>query len=396
MDRGRRLAGIMFAVCAAALLGANATAPALSLPSTDPTGTVPSTGIPLPKPAVTTPPVSLPPVSTPQVTTPGVGTPGGTTPSVTTPKVTTPKVTVPPQSGPAPTKVTAPKVTAPKATAPKATAPKVSSPSVAVPGTGGGSSPRGPAGVVGTLTGSGGPTSGVTGGPGGGGGSSGQAGSGGQQSANSSSGALVPTAGGGPGTGPPGAPGGPGAGSMLVGPATVNVLSGGVAALQLRSALGPLLGCFYSLSPFQQEVLTLRTGLDGGAPITRAQLATAFGVSQTSMQSAERSAIHRLRLASGRDGCAAASGALSASAFISGPFGPIGFVNPVLGTSTRAAVAVAWPGVPDQSSASRSITDQLQDLGGGTGGGPHWLLMFITLMLFATFGALLREARRSV
>jgi hypothetical protein len=201
----------------------------------------------------------------------------------------------------------------------------------------------------------------------------------------------------GPGVGPPGAGGGPGSSTALGGLQSLALLPGGAAALQLRAALEPLLGCFYSLSPFQQEVLSLRAGLDGGAPISRGQLASALGVAPVDVRHTERSALRRLRLASIEDGCMAVSGvevAAAGSAFIGGPFGPVGFVSPATGQTLRPALAAASTRLP--AIESRSITDRLTALGKDSETGTHWLMLLITLMLCAAFGALLREARRSV
>jgi hypothetical protein len=177
------------------------------------------------------------------------------------------------------------------------------------------------------------------------------------------------------------------------------LLPGGADTLQLRAALAPLLGCFYAISPFQQELLVMRAGLDGHAPLSRAQLATAFGVSQRDVLRNERLALGEMRSAAHEDGCmtAATTGGLVALAqsFIAGPFGPPGFVNPVTGSVGRPA-AVAVAGAPSPAIESRSITDQLAALGGTENTGPVWLILLVTFGLCLGFGALLREARRSV
>jgi hypothetical protein len=176
-------------------------------------------------------------------------------------------------------------------------------------------------------------------------------------------------------------------------------LPGGAAALRLRATVEPLLGCFYSLSPFEQEVLTLRAGLDGGAPISRGQLASAFGVTPIDVRRTERSALRRLRRASAADGCVsvAASGfAAIESAFIGDPFGPVGYVSPATGSTIRSAVAITPIDVPGRAVQSRSIADRLEELSGDSGSGPHWMVFLITLLLCASLGGLLREARRSV
>src|SRR5207244_1968564 len=112
------------------------------------------------------------------------------------------------------------------------------------------------------------------------------------------------------------------------------LLLGGADVLQLRSALAPLLGCFYAISPFQQELLVMGAGLDGRTPISRTRLASAFGVTPREVARTERMALRQMRAAALEDGCmvgATASGLAVASAFIDGPFGPPGFVNPATG-----------------------------------------------------------------
>ena len=189
--------------------------------------------------------------------------------------------------------------------------------------------------------------------------------------------------------------GGPGAGTSLL-------VMAGTGTLQLRNALAPLLGCFYAVTPFEQEVLVMRAGLDGGTPISRTNLASALGLTTADVSRTERTAISRMRGAARADGCmavASSTGLLPlATAFIGGPFGPVGFVNPITGGVQRpAAVAVAGGGPASQTSESRSFANPLAALGGGSdGAGPAWLIFLTTGALLLALGALLREARRSV
>jgi hypothetical protein len=380
MVQGRRIAATFTFVCLAALLGAGGGAVALTLPST------------------TT--VTVPTITTPTVTTPAV--PVVTTPTVTTPKVSTPTVTTP--------KVTTPKVAAPTVTTPKLT----------VPGSGSNSPAGGsPTSGVQNLTGK------VVGGGGGGGGTSGglpSAGSGplasgvvgttgtagGQSGPAGSNGAVPPYGdGGGPYGGGPGATGGPGGpGAIVGGPGTGTslLMMAGAGTMQLRNALAPLIGCFYAITPFQQEVLVMRAGLDGSAPISRINLASALGMTTGDVARSERTAIRQMRGAAREDGCMAASTSSGlfplATAFIGGPFGPVGFVDPATGAVARPPAAVAVTeggGAPSGSVQNRSFADRLAGLRGESGqAGPVWLILLTTIALCLALGALLREARRSV
>jgi hypothetical protein len=383
MGKGRRIAAVSSLACLAVLVAA-ATALALSVPSVGTTGlttTVPSQSVTVPVPNVTTPKVSTPKVSTPGITAPKVTVPKTTVPKVSTPTVTTPKTT--------------PKVTSPGAAVPGTTDVSSGIKRVASGPRGGSqtvsrvvSSPSLPSRTAGGIA-QGSPLAKSGGGAGGG------------QSPSGSNGALMPGSGGGPSAGG----GAPGAGGGFTGTGTgagdlqaFALLPGGEAALQLRAALEPLLGCFYSLSPFQQEVLSLRAGLDGGAPISRGQLASAFGVTPVDVRRTEAAALRRLRVASVEDGCMATGAGLAAAgaAFIGGPFGPVGFISPAIGQTLRSGFAVASTGLPGGAVEARSITDRLSALGEDGQGPTPWLMMLITLMLCASFGALLREARRSV
>jgi hypothetical protein len=177
----------------------------------------------------------------------------------------------------------------------------------------------------------------------------------------------------------------------------------GSGTMQLRNALAPLLGCFYAITPFQQEVLVMRAGLDGRAPISRINLASALGMTTGDVARSERTAITQMRGAAREDGCMAAATSSGlfplATAFIDGPFGPVGFVNPATGAVARppAAAAVTDSGGAGATVPTRSFADRLSGLGGNGGqAGPVWLILLTTLALCLAFGALLREARRSV
>jgi hypothetical protein len=361
MGRGKWIAAVSTFVCFAALFIAAATAPALNVPSVGTTGL----GTALSSPTVTVPSVSIPTVTAPNVTVLKTTVPIESNPSVTTPKALPP------------TNVSTPKITTPSAVDPGSSVRRVADQTAT-----GGSQTVSRATSAPQL-----PSRGATG--------------------NFASGRGDPSStqavGGGAGNQvPPGSSGAlPGlAGPNVAGLHSFALLPGGAAALQLRAALEPLLGCFYSLSPFEQEVLALRAGLDGGAPISRGQLASAFGVTPIDVHRTERSALRRLRRASVEEGCVSVAGgalfASAGSAFIGGPFGPVGYASPATGPTMRPAVVVTSTDVPGRAVESRSIADRLRELSSDDGSGPHWIVFLITLLLCASLGVLLLEARRSV
>jgi hypothetical protein len=90
---------------------------------------------------------------------------------------------------------------------------------------------------------------------------------------------------------------------------------------------------------------------------------------------------------------AGAGGALAA--FIAGPLGPLGSVDPVTGPATRPS-PLGNAGL-EEAVPSRSIGDTLSSLNGhGDSEGPVWLVLLIAIMFSASAGALAREVRRSV
>lgn len=377
MARGRRIAAAVLMALTLSVAGA-ATAFALSLPGTTTT--------------LTTPSVTVPAVSTPVATTPSV-----TVPSTMT-KVTTPSVSAPPP-GSKPT--TGPKVTTPSATV-KSGSTTVKVPSRTIGGTGGGGgSGSGPvSGTVKRLTGtlSSGSTSGPTGTTGGGR-------SGGGHGAGDSS--TTPVSARLPG-GPGGGLAGPGAlvgSGSFAGRGAPAALAFGIPRARggpgrrfggvdgFTAAVAALAGCFYSLSPFEQQVLIVRTGLDGRVPLSRSQLAAAVGTSPALIARTERGALRTLKRASLADGCVPVASASALTGFAGGPFGPIGPVTPGLAPGPRIASA---GGDPAPTFASSSFTDRLSSVAGDGQSGPVGAALVIAVLLATALAALGREWRRSV
>jgi hypothetical protein len=202
---------------------------------------------------------------------------------------------------------------------------------------------------------------------------------------------------GGPGGSPgAGGPGSPAAFALGIQRGTVTGNgSGGVSAF--AAAVGSLAGCFYALTPFEQQVLTVRTGIDGRQALSRNQLAALLGTSPAAIGATERNALGELRKAARTDGCMPVGGvsvANALTAFIGGPFGPIGYVTPAVPPESRAA-----PGSnADQQTrlATTSFVDKLAMLDNANGQASMSVLVIIAVMLSGALAALVLEARRSV
>ncbi len=168
--------------------------------------------------------------------------------------------------------------------------------------------------------------------------------------------------------------------------------TGGVTAF--AAAVGSLAGCFYALSPFEQQVLTVRTGIDGRQPLTRPQVAALLGTTPAAVGQTERGALGQLRAAAGSDGCmpvGSGAPANALTAFIGGPFGPVGFVTPGVPPVSRSE-----PGSGGVSLASTSFAQRLASLPDGPEQASLSVLMIIAVMLSGALAALLLEARRQV
>ncbi len=332
-------------------------------------------------------------------------------PSVTTPTVTTPPVTVPslpPPPAPAPT-VTVPNVAPPRVSVPPVSTPAVktqpSSKQVTVPSpsTGGGSASSGGGPAGGIVKGvakalpvspSGAPTGAPAAGT-----AAGDAVGAGYTTPGFGNSPAAPIFGGtpgGPGGGGTGGPGGPATFAFGI-PRSAGGFTGSGGVSALAAAVASLAGCFYTLTPYEQQVLTVRTGIDGRQPLTRGQLAAFLGTSPAAIGRTERGALQQLRGAAQTDGCmpvGSASFASAASAFIGGPFGPVGFVTPGLAPSSRATPGTQETQQP--SYASTSFSERFASLENGPGEASLSVLVILAAMLSAALGAMLLEARRQV
>jgi hypothetical protein len=169
--------------------------------------------------------------------------------------------------------------------------------------------------------------------------------------------------------------------------------NGGVSAF--AAAVGALAGCFYALTPFEQLVLTVRSGIDGGQALSRSEVAAFFGTTPTAIRMTERNAFRELRKAARTTGCMpiGAGPASAETAFIGGPFGPVGSVIPSVAPGSR--VEPGRGAAPPTRLASTSFADRLGTLQ-GAGQASMSVLVVIAVMLAATLAAMMVEARRSV
>ena len=383
MSQGRRIAAVL-AVAAVAAVGDATMAPALSVGPVD-----------------TTTPTS---VSTPSVSVPST--------TVTVPNVPAPSVTAPAQPAPVPKVTVPPKVSTPSATVPSTTIktppkvlsspPKIPAPPAVKNVTGGGgssgssSSGSGSSGRTGGLVAAVKPASGSAGAIVGGAKSGISTQGGGSSGVSPFLGAPPGGPGGGAPSGQGGASGLPSAFSLGFQPGPNGIVlaagSGGVSAF--AAAVASLAGCFYALTPFEQQVLVVRSGIDGRRALSRSAVAALLGTTPAAIAGTERTALGALRSAAQGVGCMpvqARAPATALTAFIGGPFGPIAYLTPGVPGPSREE-----PGLPQQTNlASSSFADKLATLSDG-GQASMSVLVIIAVMLTAALAALLAEARRSV
>jgi hypothetical protein len=170
--------------------------------------------------------------------------------------------------------------------------------------------------------------------------------------------------------------------------------TGGVSAF--AAAVASLAGCFYALTPLEQQVLIVRSGIDGREALSRSQVAALLATTPAAIRGTERNAFRELRGAARASGCMPVGGAGPATAltaFIGGPFGPLGYVTPGVPPTSRGVPGSS--AAPQTQLANTSFADRLATLE-GTGQASLSVLMIIAVMLSGALAALFVEARRSV
>ena len=400
MGKGRlkRIAALTSLATASVMVAGVVNVPALAgLPTptvttTVPTTTVPSTSVTVPSTPVTPPTtVKTPTVTTPKTPSapkpPPISTPTVKTPTVKTPTVKTPSGTQSPTSGGS---------------------------GGGGGGGGGGTIRQQTSAVLDTVTGvtSGGSTtktvSGVRGTVGGttGGGTGGGAGTtaGGTNPALQALSAFD----GGGGPGGTAGPGGSGSGGGTFGGGSIGGPGGGGGSLpptlsaagakQLRAALELLGECMSAIAPIDRQVLSMRAGGAGAAPLSRSQVASQLGVSARQVRLSERRGLSGLRVAAEQTGCAGPVGGPFAVSSI-GPL-PLTVAATTSAVLTPAAQVVSTGGgdggyVPARQ-AEPGVGSPLARLTGNGGAGPAWLVVLVTVLLSVSIAGLMRELRDSV
>jgi hypothetical protein len=193
---------------------------------------------------------------------------------------------------------------------------------------------------------------------------------------------------GGGGTFGGGAPGAPGGGL----PATLSAAG----AMQLRAALDLLAECMSAIAPIDRQVLGMRAGAAGAAPLSRTQVASRLGVSTRQVRLSERRGLSGLRGAAEQTGCAGPVGGPFAVSTI-GPL-PLTMLATAPG-ELQVALAGAGAGqgnyVPARQAAP-GAESPLEDLAGNGQSGPAWLVVLITVLFSVAIAGLMRELRGSM
>ena len=119
---------------------------------------------------------------------------------------------------------------------------------------------------------------------------------------------------GGGGPGGTAGPGGSGSGGGTFGGGSIGGPGGGggglpptlsaAGAKQLRAALELLAECMSAIAPIDRQVLSMRAGGAGAAPLSRPQVASQLGVSTRQVRLSERRGLSGLRVAAEQTGCA--------------------------------------------------------------------------------------------
>jgi hypothetical protein len=186
----------------------------------------------------------------------------------------------------------------------------------------------------------------------------------------------------------PGFPGGPGiagyGGGVLTGPGggIANFGSAHIATTAgIRSALAPLVGCFYGLSGIEQVVLNLRAGFAGQVPHTRQQVARRLGTTPRQIRRTERQALRRLNGLAQTRGCGAGTTAVTV---VNGVIGPselavspslVAFGNPAYQGAEQTRFARLGNG-PEFGSTGAPAR-----FGKGATNGSTWAIQLLVIML---------------
>jgi hypothetical protein len=166
-------------------------------------------------------------------------------------------------------------------------------------------------------------------------------------------------------------------------------------AKQLRAALDLLDGCMPAIAPLDRQVLMMRAGGAGAAPLSRGQVASRLGVSTRQVRFSERRGLSGLRTAAAQTACAGGPG---------NPFSVAGIaVSPLVALTTAPGAAplahdAAAGGeyVPARQAQPGAGESPLARLTDGAESGPAWLVVLVTVLFSVSIAGLMRELRSSL
>jgi hypothetical protein len=164
----------------------------------------------------------------------------------------------------------------------------------------------------------------------------------------------------------------------------------------LRSALAPLIGCFYGLSEPELTVINLRAGLNGQVPHTRQQTANRLGTSPRQVRLVEQHALSRL------NGLAQTRGCGGTSEFVGGVTVVNGFIGPAEIAISPALVAFGNPGYQGLEQSSFGRLGRVPAFGAPgplparfgpeTSSGSTWAFQLLAIMLLVALVGFRRTA----
>jgi hypothetical protein len=153
----------------------------------------------------------------------------------------------------------------------------------------------------------------------------------------------------------------------------------------LRSALAPLVGCFYGLTQPELTVINLRAGFNGQVPHTRQQTANRLGTSPRQIRLVEQRSLTRLNGLAQRGGCGGSNGIVRGVTVVNG------FIGPAEIAISPALVAFGNPGFQgfEQSTFGRlgrvpaygSPGPLPARFGPNTSNGSTWAFQLLAIML---------------
>ena len=153
----------------------------------------------------------------------------------------------------------------------------------------------------------------------------------------------------------------------------------------MRSALAPLMGCFYGLPQPELTVVNLRAGFNGQLPHTRQQAARRLGTSPRQVRLTEQRALQRLNGLARTQGCGGVTEFVGAVTVVNGLIGPAEIAI------NRTLVAFGNPGYQGFTQSGFSRLGQAPEFsspgplpasfGSGSSNGSTWASQLLAIML---------------